>query len=349
MQINKIIQIIILPLQRKLANGYFDSRWLLIKKTVASRKDRQIGKIDKMEIRQLKYFLKVAETLNFSEASRKLYITQSTLSQQISHLEQEIGLPLFERNSHEVYLTEAGKELLPYAQNAVNSTEACVDHMNDLKEMLTGELNIGVTFSFSNIMAETLIAFLHAYPHVKLNIQYRTMQELMDGLKKRELDLVLAFKPLKTDKAIDSRAIFSNRLAAIVNENHPLARLSSVKLSELERYDLILPSKGLQARNAFEHLVDGKDLNFKIMVEVNNVNIIDLLHRSNLVTILSESTTILEEGMRAIPIDVAENEMDGCIHILKDAYMKNSAQEFIRMLSQSTSILANFALKDILR
>ena len=65
--------------------------------------------------------------------------------------------------------------------------------MNDLKEMLTGELNIGVTFSFSNIMSETLIAFLHAYPHVKLNIQYRTMQELMDGLKKRELDLVLAF------------------------------------------------------------------------------------------------------------------------------------------------------------
>lgn len=153
-----------------------------------------------MEIRQLKYFLKVAETLNFSEASRKLYITQSTLSQQISHLEQEIGLPLFERNSHEVYLTEAGKELRPYAQNAVNSAEACVDHMNDLKEMLTGELNIGVTFSFSNIMSETLIAFLHAYPHVKLNIQYRTMQELMDGLKKRELDLVLAFKPLKKRK-----------------------------------------------------------------------------------------------------------------------------------------------------
>lgn len=188
-----------------------------------------------MEIRQLKYFLKVAETLNFSEASRKLYITQSTLSQQISHLEQEIGLPLFERNSHEVYLTEAGKELRPYAQNAVNSAEACVDHMNDLKEMLTGELNIGVTFSFSNIMAETLIAFLHAYPHVKLNIQYRTMQELMDGLKKRELDLVLAFKPLKNEKAVDSRAIFSNRLAAIVNVNHPLARLSSAK-TDRDRY-----------------------------------------------------------------------------------------------------------------
>ena len=292
-----------------------------------------------MEIRQLKYFLKVAETLNFSEAARKLYITQSTLSQQISHLEQEIGLPLFERNSHEVYLTEAGKELLPYAQNAVNSADACIDHMNDLKEMLTGELNIGVTYSFSNIMAETLIAFLRTYPHVKLNISYRSMQELMDGLKKRELDLVLAFKPLKKDKAVDSRAIFSNRLAAIVNENHPLARQSSLRLTDLERYDLILPCKGLQARNAFD----------RIMVEVNNVNIIfDLLRRSNLVTILSESTTILQPNMKAVPIDAADNEMDGCIHLLKDSYMKNSAQEFIRMLSQSTSILANFAFKDIL-
>ena len=56
-----------------------------------------------MEIRQLKYFLKVAETLNFSEASRRLYISQSTLSQQISNLENEVGLPLFERNSHEVH------------------------------------------------------------------------------------------------------------------------------------------------------------------------------------------------------------------------------------------------------
>ena len=187
-----------------------------------------------MEIRQLKYFLKVAETLNFSEAARKLYITQSTLSQQISHLEQEIGLPLFERNSHEVYLTEAGKELLPYAQNAVNSADACIDHMNDLKEMLTGELNIGVTYSFSNIMAETLIAFLRTYPHVKLNISYRSMQELMDGLKKRELDLVLAFKPLKKDKAVDSRAIFSNRLAAI--DWHASRHCASLTLNATTSY-----------------------------------------------------------------------------------------------------------------
>ncbi len=303
-----------------------------------------------MELRQLKYFLKVADTLNFSEAARRLFITQSTLSQQVSHLEQEIGMPLFDRNSHEVYLTEAGKELLSYAQTVVADSEACIEHMNDLKKVLTGELNIGVTFSFSNIMSETLQTFLHTYPGVKLNIQYRTMQELMECLKRRELDLVLAFKPIKVDVAVDSRALFSNRLAAIVNSSHPLASMSSVKLSDLERFDLVLPTRGLQARNAFDRLVEDRNYHFKLRVEVNNVNIIfDLLRRSNYVTVLSESTVIHENGLCAVPIDMPGNEMDGCIHLLKNSYMKSSAQEFIRMLSQSTSILANFALKDILK
>ena len=65
-----------------------------------------------MELRQLKYFVKLAETLNFSTASKELFISQSTLSHQILQLENELQQPLFQRNSHEVILTEAGLELL---------------------------------------------------------------------------------------------------------------------------------------------------------------------------------------------------------------------------------------------
>lgn len=303
-----------------------------------------------MEIRQLKYFLKVAETLNFSEASRRLYITQSTLSQQISHLEQETGLPLFERNSHGVALTEAGRELMPYAQKAVVATESCMEHIEDLKKMLTGELNIGVTYSFSTVMTETVVEFLKTWPGVKLNIYYQTMEELMDKLKRRELDFVLAFKPLKADKDIDSRTIFSNRLAAIVNEDHPLARQRMVTPADLAQFDLLLPARGLQARNAFDQLVAGKDLDFHIKMEVNNVNIIlELLHRAHYVTVLAESTVIHDSSIVAVPLDAEGNQMEGCIHILKDSYVKNSAQEFIRMLCQSTSVLTKIALQDLIQ
>lgn len=168
-------------------------------------------------------------------------------------------------------------------------------------------------------------------------------------LKSRQLDFVLAFSPLKFDSEIDSRVIFSNRVAAVVKDGHPLSQQQSARLEDLERYDLVLPARGLQARNAFDKLVDRKDLHLRVKVEVNNVDIIfKLLHRSNYVAVLSESTVLHEDGCVSIPIDVPDNRMEGCIHVLKDAYIKNSAQEFIRMLCQSTSILMNFALKDIL-
>jgi hypothetical protein len=303
-----------------------------------------------MEIRQLKYFLKVAETLNFSEASRRLYISQSTLSQQISNLENEVGLPLFERNSHEVHLTEPGRELLPYAQRAVVAADSCFDHMADLKQMLTGELNIGVTYSFSAIMMDTMVDFIKIHPGVKLNIFYQSMEELMDMLKRREVDFVLAFLPLKFNKDIDSRVIFSNRLAAVMKSDHVLAKQQSVRPEELQNHGLVLPAHGLLARRAFDKFLAEKDLNLKVKVEVNNVDLIfQLLHRTNYVSILAESTVLHHENeLKAIPIDMPDNQIEGCIHMLKDAYLKNAAQEFIKMLCGSTSILTNFALKDIL-
>lgn len=97
-----------------------------------------------MELRQLKYFLKIAETLNFSEAAKELCITQSTLSQQIKQLEDEFDTRLFARNSHGVALTEAGDELLPFARNTVGAADVCRERMCDLQNMLVGVLNIGV-------------------------------------------------------------------------------------------------------------------------------------------------------------------------------------------------------------
>ena len=198
-----------------------------------------------MEIRQLKYFLKLAETLNFSEASRELFITQSTLSQQILNLERELDQQLFIRNSHEVVLTEAGHLLVPMARESLHTIDNCLQQMQELKHLLTGELNIGVTYSFSNIMAETMIDFLKKYPKVKLNVCYSSMADLIDKLLRHELDFVLAFKPSERNDRIESQVLFNNRLAAIVNEHHTLAKEKSITLEQLERYCLAMPAKGL--------------------------------------------------------------------------------------------------------
>ena len=291
-----------------------------------------------MELRQLRYFVKAAETLNFSDAAKLLNIAQSSLSQQIKQLEDELDVQLFLRNSHSIRLTEAGEEMLPFALRTIHDAETCVNRIHDLRKLTTGTLNIGVTHSFGPILTETVISFTGMYPHIRLNIIYKSMGELMELLVKRDLDFVLAFRPTLPMAGVESHILFQNRLSAVVSSSHPLATRDKVTLDELDKFALALPSKGLQARNAFDSLVAVRS-KFQIRIELNEVNILlKLVRQTRFVTVLAEDSIYNEHDVRAVPIDVPGNEMDGCVHILKDTYHKQSMKEFIRQLSESLAV-----------
>ncbi|MDE5706337.1 LysR substrate-binding domain-containing protein [Muribaculum sp.] len=293
-----------------------------------------------MELRQLRYFVKTAETLSFSDAARALNLAQSTLSQQIKQLEDELKVQLFERSSHSMNLTECGSELLPLAIRTLHDAETCRDRINDLQKILTGTLNIGVTYSFSPILTETLMSFMKQYPHVRMNIYYKPMAELMDMLTNRTVDFVLAFRPTVRNEEIESHVLFDNHLAVIVKDSHTLASREKISLSELEKFDLALPTKGLQARNALEHYIARSMVRLKnIRIELNEVNILlELIKKSNLITILAEATIYNATGVKAIPIEMPSNEMDGCVHMLKNAYRKRSSLAFIKLLKDSIAV-----------
>lgn len=291
-----------------------------------------------MELRQLRYFAKAAETLNFSDAAKSLNIAQSSLSQQIKQLEDELGTLLFIRNCHSIRLTESGEVMLPFALRTIREAESCADRIHDLRKLLTGTLNIGVTHSFSPILTESVISFMKMYPGIKLNIVYKQMNELMESLAKRDIDFVLAFKPIKALPDVESHILFQNSLSAIVGNNHPLASNERVSVSELEKYELALPSKGLQARNAFDSIVSDYN-NFRIRIELNDVNaLLKLVRQTSLVTVLAEDSIYDVSGVKAIPIDFHNNLMEGCVHILKGVYRKHSIQEFIRILTESIAV-----------
>ena len=291
-----------------------------------------------MELRQLRYFAKAAEILNFSDAAKSLNIAQSSLSQQIKQLEDELGTLLFIRNSHSIRLTEAGEVMLPFALRTLHEAESCAERIHDLQKLLTGSLDIGVTHSFSPILTESVISFMKMYPGIKLNIIYKQRNELMELLTKREIDFVLAFKPIQSLPDVESHILFQNSLSAIVGNNHPLASKERVSITELEKYELVLPSKGLQARNAFDSIVTDYN-NFKIRIELNDVNtLLKLVRQTSLVTVLAEDSIYDVRDVKAVPIDVPDSQMTGCVHILKDAYRKHSMQEFIRILTESIAV-----------
>ena len=292
-----------------------------------------------MELRQLKYFVKTAELLSFSKAAKALFITQSTLSQQIKQLEDELDMALFFRNNHKVTLTEAGETFLEGAKKTLAEADDNKAKIMDLAQGCRGVLNIGVTYSFGSILTESVLAFKKEYPDVILNICYKNVLELMELVSDGELDFALSFRSSEKYDNVESHILFDNKLSIIVREDHPLTRKEIVRLADLEEYDLILPSIGLQARSTFESIIADRNLNLKVAMEANEVNtILNILRRSNYVTVLSETVILEHNGLVTIDIDDAECNMEGCLHFCANRYRKRSTEEFIRLLSDTKAL-----------
>ena len=292
-----------------------------------------------MELRQLKYFVMVAKTLNFSEASRRLFITQGTLSQQRQQLENEMGCQLFDRNSHNVCLTEAGEELLPLAEQTLESAKLCRDRMTDLRGALSGTLNIGVTHSFSGLLTGSIKEFIKAYPGVNLNIYYKTASELIEMLREKTVDLILAFKTIQHYEDIEAETLFTSKLCVVMRKGHPLADNRHISLEDLESQGIVLPGSGLQARKIFERYVGIDTRKLNVRVELNDPNMImDLVQGTNLVSLVSSLATYYRQNLVAIPLEEGSHVMLGCVQWLKDGYRKKSAEVLIDMIRDSALI-----------
>ena len=293
-----------------------------------------------MEFRQLRYFVKVAELRSFSEASKALFISQSTLSQQIKQLEEELGVELLVRDSRHVSMSDYGEQYLPYAKQVLKDVDTSTERMNDVRQLKIGTLNVGATYTFCPLLADTVRDYMKKYPGIKLKIYCRSMENLMEMLEHGQLDVALSYKPLQSYDDIDSHILFNSNLCVIAGKDNPVAKKERIRLAELENLPLVLPAKGLQARNAFDSLLYGQNFKFDVRLEINDLSmLLDMVSRTNLVTILSGATIHSNKNFVAISLDHPHSEMQGSFHLLKGTYCKNATKEFLKMLVENNSFL----------
>lgn len=286
--------------------------------------------------------------MNFSEASRRLHITQSTLSQQVKQLENELGVELLIRDSHHVRLTDNGQAFLPQARKTLSAANSCMDRIRDIQSLNTGELTIGSTYSFLPLLKETVLQFIRHYPGIKLNIFQGSMGTLMDMLAEEKIDIALSYKSNEVRPEISTHILFDNQLAVVVSEKHPLSAQSSIRLSDLERYPFAMPAKGLQARNTFDEILSNTDYRLNIRLEINEVNVLlDIVRASeSLVTVVSRAAVTRTPGIKTLTLDHSGTQMEGSFHILRDTYTKRATKAFLRMLCENRSY--GLALMDLL-
>lgn len=287
-----------------------------------------------MELRQLKYFVEVGRLGSFSLASKSLFITQSTISQQIQKLEEELGVELLTRDTRHVSLSDYGQQFYPSAVQVLEEARAGAERIKDVKALKVGALSVGATYSFSPLLKQTVLDYYRKYPRIRLNLVITSQEELWQKLLDRELDVALTYKSPLGDDRIESHMLFQSRLCLVGRIGELKGVGKEVSVQDLSRFPLALPSKGLQARDTLEDVLFAQDVKLDIRLEINSVRtLLDLVGSSPLVTILSEEAIHQVQGFEAVPIAHPDGRMDGCYHFLKGSYHKNAARKFIELLT----------------
>lgn len=291
-----------------------------------------------MELRQLKYFIRSAETLNFTEAAHSLYISQSTLSQQIKQLEDELGIPLFDRIGKRVRLTEAGTMFLPYARQTLVDAESGRLVIDDLKGLKTGELHIGVTYGLSALLTPVLVQFSKQYPDIKIIVEFGTSQELLDKLKSTRVDFLLSFLELQNNELFVSKRLYDSPLTLVTHPSSPVAGKKFIPMKELENIPLVLPAKGFHTRHFLNEALAKNNINPDIRMELNDINILlQLVETGNWCTIMTVAAVKERKTLKTIPIRGLNIISQASITWPKDSYRKKSVLVFTEMIQRKMS------------
>lgn len=153
-----------------------------------------------MDIKQLKYFLAIADEGNITKAAEKLHMAQPPLSKQLKLLEEELGIQLFERNTRNLKITESGKRLHYRAKQIINLLETTVKELKDFDEGKRGILKIGtLAVTGDAILPEQIYKFNQLYPNIGFQIIHRNTPEILDMLNKGLIDIGIVRTPINSE------------------------------------------------------------------------------------------------------------------------------------------------------
>ena len=256
-----------------------------------------------MELRVLRYFLMVAREENITKAAHALHVTQPTLSRQMAQLEEELGVKLFNRKSHNIELTEEGVLLRRRAQEMMQLSEIIKDELSGVGEELSGKVAIGAgELKSMDQLADIIAEFHEEYPKVEFELYSGNVQGIKFQMDQGLLDLGLLIEPVEIEKYDFLRMTQSERWGVLIPDNNKLAKLSAITAVDLKDQPLIV-SKSSSMRSELKSWFGdfGQELNI-----VNTYNLLynsAMLMRKKIGLGLSLELHSQYEGLTFIPLE----------------------------------------------
>ncbi|WP_333760951.1 LysR family transcriptional regulator [Streptomyces sp. IBSBF 2390] len=244
-----------------------------------------------MELRQLEYFVAVAEEQNFTRAAERVHISQSGVSAQIRRLERELGAELFDRSARTVTLTVAGKAALEHARAALAAAGAVGQAVGEVTDLIRGHLTVGMVIGCSlTPLFDALAAFHQAHPGVEISLLEDGSDRLIEGVRTGTVDLALIGAATATPDGLDALTIISERLVGAVPAGHPLAKQRRVTLRDLIAYPIVCMPPGTGLRTVFDQACAAQSLQPTISLQASAADAIaGLAARGLAVAVLTDS------------------------------------------------------------
>ncbi|GGO19590.1 LysR family transcriptional regulator [Microbispora rosea subsp. aerata] len=283
-----------------------------------------------MELRQLEYFVAVAEERNFTRAAERVHISQSGVSAQIRQLERELGAELFDRSGRSVTLTVAGKAALDHARAALAAAGALGQAVGEVTGLVRGRLTVGMVVGCTvTPLFDALAAFHRAHPGVEIFLREDNSDRLVEGVRSGALDLVLAGLAAAPD-GLETMTVVSERLVAAVPPDHPLAGRDGVGLGDLGPYPIVCMPYGTGVRTVFDRACAARGLQPSIALQAGAADAVaDLAARGLGVAVLSESMAAAHRD-RLTALIIEDVETPALLALVWRGGQAPAVREFLR-------------------
>jgi len=259
-----------------------------------------------MELRQLEYFVAVAEEANFTRAAERVHISQSGVSAQIRQLENDLGATLIDRSGRSATVTPAGAAALEQARQVLASVTAMRRAVDDVTGLIRGRIAVGmVTACMVTPLFDALAAFHSAHPGVEIALSEDNSDRLIESVRAGDTDIALIGVAGAPPQGLRSMTIVSERLVAVVPVGHPLAGQQQPALADVCAHPIVCLPAGTGIRTVFDDACSAAGIRPNIALQAAAPGAVaDLAGRGLGVAILSQSTAPVDDDrLRAHVVD----------------------------------------------
>jgi DNA-binding transcriptional LysR family regulator len=257
-----------------------------------------------MELRQLEYFVAVAEEANFTRAAERVHVAQPAVSAAIQRLERELGEQLLDRSHRTVLLTAAGEAALPHARAALAAVADIGVAIDELTELVRGTVTIGTVTSHS-VDIPSLLADFHAeHPQVEITLSTDTSDALIEKVRTGRLDAaIVSVGSDERPEGLDVEVVTDEAIQAAVAKTDALASRKTIRLTDLADRQLIALPVGAGVRHQFDAACASAGVTPRIAFEASTpLAVAELAERGLGVAIVPASVPRGRDGLRGLPI-----------------------------------------------